>query len=492
MKKEATRKKPFSSWSMKRLAQWKDEILEPFPAQLPLNPDLSLIKQIPKPRQNYQKYPHETEIVLQTLRNDPGIRGLARKISKASNIPLDTIKKWKKKLKKDINFSPIHEPQDVKRGRPAFTHEERLELYHEVRAILSQGYFFSNADFRLMALRQFYSKYPNKEFECSPRFIAAFKKEFRLSSLHAHFKRRPTRSAYELKQYSMKLNEIQNKFLPTHIFNADETAWRLTNPGILTWGLKGLENQAINSNFDEKKNFTSIATISADGQKMPLVFVAKGITERCEVSQIGGAKTIVINGTIHYVTHSKSGWVNTEIWKHYIELLRIMSNIPITERICLIADKYKCHYNRAVLDAAKEKNIKLLFIPSGCTDLCQPLDVSVFGALKVRARRFWHEQPIEDRGNEISIAAAVQQMGQAWSELSSTIVLKAFDKVDRNLQDCFRMNHAEKERYMMEYYSLLKFGEEFGLDDLDSDDDFDFMVESGDEDSDIDELYESE
>ena len=56
--------------------------------------------------------------------------------------------------------------------------------------------------------------------------------------------------------------------------------------------------------------------------------IGKGETTRCEKSQFGFSNPIgqenpnPYSDIIHYTEHSKSGWMNEEIWKKYLTNLR--------------------------------------------------------------------------------------------------------------------------------------------------------------------------
>ena len=47
----------------------------------------------------------------------------------------------------------------------------------------------------------------------------------------------------------------------------------------------------------------------------------------------------------------------------------------------LVCDGYPVHHNEIARLAASDLNIKLILIPKGATDECQPLDRRIFGGL---------------------------------------------------------------------------------------------------------------
>jgi hypothetical protein len=75
-----------------------------------------------------------------------------------------------------------------------------------------------------------------------------------------------------------------------------------------------------------------------------------------------------------------------------LDWVRFLRNLPEFQHgrlIHLILDGYATHRCDDVLAMADELGIVLHFIPSGLTDLLQPLDRSVFGALKAEYRAIY-------------------------------------------------------------------------------------------------------
>lgn len=202
-----------------------------------------------------------------------------------------------------------------------------------------------------------------------------------------------------------------------YILNCDETFWRCADQGLYTWAPKGSDNIKISTATNEKDGFTALATISLDGNKLPLLFVAKGTTHQCEKSQFGFSNPIpnfeipvaeegveIIqeddeseetedDPSSFYTVFSKSGWVTKEIWSDYLRFIR--NQIPYIEnsdpkdevnRIYLVCDAYPVHHSDISKELAAELNIELIPVPKGTTDECQPLDRRIFGALKIRGR----------------------------------------------------------------------------------------------------------
>lgn len=93
----------------------------------------------------------------------------------------------------------------------------------------------------------------------------------------------------------------------------------------------------------------------------------------------------------HFTAHSPSGWMITPIWLSYLTYLRAL--FPIDEKLSeednklyLVCDCYPVHHNEIARLAASDLNIKLIMIPKGATDECQPLDRRIFGNMKKKAK----------------------------------------------------------------------------------------------------------
>ena len=67
---------------------------------------------------------------------------------------------------------------------------------------------------------------------------------------------------------------------------------------------------------------------------------------------------------------SQSGWTNEEVMVACLKQLREYVARPCA----LIVDTYAAHRTQNVREMARKLEIELVFSPSGCTDLCQPLD----------------------------------------------------------------------------------------------------------------------
>ncbi|OHS92895.1 hypothetical protein TRFO_40805 [Tritrichomonas foetus] len=161
---------------------------------------------------------------------------------------------------------------------------------------------------------------------------------------------------------------------------------------------------------------TVLASITASGTKLPLLFIVEVSTERCENTQIGDI-------SYHWETHTSSEWMTSELFSYYLMKLREFNNDD--DPLYLIVDFYVAHLTLPNRDLAINLKIELLFIPPGHTDLFQPLDRSAFEILKGQARRLFCM-----RGSNLirrTKSNACTDVIYAWERLSSQSIENAWD-----------------------------------------------------------------
>ena len=137
----------------------------------------------------------------------------------------------------------------------------------------------------------------------------------------------------------------------SRIINSDETSYTSFPGGILTWSETGSYNVKAYINADSKHSIAVMASIKADGTKLPLFIIVKGKTERTEKNL----------GDISYYISVKSnnGWKTESTFEQYLKFLR--SNFNDNEKIYLIVDQYKAHQTQKIQECANHLNIELLF-----------------------------------------------------------------------------------------------------------------------------------
>ena len=147
---------------------------------------------------------------------------------------------------------------------------------------------------RTIALKYYYSRHEpdhQKQVHFCDEWIRQFKARHNFARRKAHKKRRPTVSDETIEEFLTLIEQIFNTIPKSHIFNVDETFWRLCENGDYTWASVGSTKVNVNT-CDEKAGFTCVCTIGADGQRYPPVLISVGTTERCEKNWFGCGRHI--------------------------------------------------------------------------------------------------------------------------------------------------------------------------------------------------------
>jgi DDE superfamily endonuclease. len=67
----------------------------------------------------------------------------------------------------------------------------------------------------------------------------------------------------------------------------------------------------------------------------------------------------------------------------------------------LLLDSYRCHMTDAVKRLLNQIGVEYLYIPGGCTRLCQPVDVGINKPFKHRMTRKWEKFLMHNREEEV-------------------------------------------------------------------------------------------
>ena len=332
-------------------------------------------------------------------------RGSFAQLSRRRGIAESTIRGWYKHWLSDANWRPYD-------GKPHGMHH-RIFTDAQERAIscyirdndITPGYAFHDQDFRIIAMQAYLEIVRDYEkirfFECSPHFISNYKDRWGYSTRKARFKRRPSVSQETIDAWNAEMRGLLStpQVDMHHILNADETCWTILPHGAVTWAEKGSDGVNILTQDDDKQAITAMATISAAGDKLPLFLIAKGLTERCERSQLGE-----VHG--HHAAHAPGGWMTGPLFLSYLRFLR--SQFSDGKTLHLVVDAYAAHRTQVARELAASHNIKLHYLPAGMTDLFQPLDRRCFGCLKATAKHYVWEFLRENPSEKIGLQQAVQ------------------------------------------------------------------------------------
>lgn len=259
-------------------------------------------------------------------------------------------------------------------------------------------------------------EYNIKEFNASLSWTYKFIHRNGLSFKKAHYERRGIINDDEVDRYLEEVADAIITYGEQYVLNMDETCVNTFNPpdkGIAIRG-KDTVNKVQIENYNKKEGTTYIGTISKDpNTRFPLCIIASGTTQQCE-------KKFSIKKSADYCLHSKNGWTTKKVMIDYLNWLADqMEHKPFA----LILDVFRAHMDKTVQDEANRLNIKLIYVPSCGTGRFQPLDRSVYGAVKNKLKtKNVLSGNIKKRHSEIH-----QQMDEIWNDLTEKIIKTAWD-----------------------------------------------------------------
>lgn len=383
-------------------------------------------KKFTKIRNNYKNY-NESNLdwdkmfnEVDSLKNN-GVPKYLRITSKKYNINYKTFRnkysKWKtKQLEANITEN---------RGNGTILSEkEEKELFEYIKCVyIETDLFFDDQCLGLIAKRKWNELYPYRkdEFKASRYWVYSFKRRWNLSS----FKGRNSKKAKftditERKLFTERCKKFKNENPNSYMFNMDETYWRLLNGNLDVIGIKGSDNRKVITNLLGKEGFTVILLISDDGKFHKPNIIIKGKTNRClnKISLDDNNKRQLV------LTHSESGWNNTNITSSILEQIYKTTG---GNKSALIMDKHSSHKGDDIDIKAKEYNIQIIYVPTGMTSILQPLDIKINGPLKCIGHKYIKNMYVNDPYYCPNLNDALCSLIHAINNIDSLIIKSSFN-----------------------------------------------------------------
>jgi hypothetical protein len=207
------------------------------------------------------------------------------------------------------------------------------------------------------------------------------------------------------------IREALQSYPNEDIYNMDETGlyWKATPD-------RTLASEEIAGGKKEKARITANFCCNVTGSdKLPIWFIGKAKNPRC----FKGIK--IKNLDLEWRSNAKA-WMTGKIFREWL----IWFNKRMTARqVLLLVDGFSAH--EAGLNLLEEEgieiaNVKVVFLPTNATSLCQPLDQGIIRAWKAYYRRQWLKFAIQeyeaeqDPDNRMNVLQALRWSMKAWDE----------------------------------------------------------------------------
>ena len=220
------------------------------------------------------------------------------------------------------------------------------------------------------------------------------------------------------------LHEALNDPSDRIVLNADESQWRVLMPPRRSIAITGQDSVKININGDKKAGFTILGTISSEGDRFPLVMLAKGFTTSCH-KQLGNHP-----GFDYNVLHTPNGWVTEKVFIEYLQWIR---SIVVQKKIYLVVDQFGAHFGPGSETNANSLNITLIPVPKGATAKYQPLDRGIFGIMKMKGTEKWTKINHQNPDMKWDKATAARIALESWEGITKQHILNAWE-LDKDVE----------------------------------------------------------
>ena len=218
-------------------------------------------------------------------------------------------------------------------------------------------------------------------------------------------------------------SSLQPDDAPTTLYLASttwmETPMHFELPSNRTLEFSGSRTVAVKSCGAEKRSFTVVLAVAADGAKVPPKVIFKGVRT---------PRDLVVPHPLRVSFHKK-GWMDEQGIREWIR-----QSLPRAERSLLVWDSFRAHLTDSVKDDLKQRNIDVAVIPGGLTPVVQPLDKCLNKPFKDNVRRkylaWMTSGPFEftpaGKKKAPSRNLVLRWIKEAWAEIPEEMVVKSF------------------------------------------------------------------
>lgn len=352
-------------------------------------------------------------------------------MSQDTGIPVKVLSKWHVKFRNCEDYVP---GSAIGQHRRYFSvKEEEMVAYFLRVQFINPGIMIrrkqlSNLIFTLWQSMDLQKRgHLSKGKMFSRQFVKDFCRRNRLSFRKMRKKKRSDINEREVDAYLTTIAEIFASYPWDRILNMDETPWNFVFLRGEVLAETGSEEVRAQLPDDFRKQFTVVATIGVNCTKFPPLFLAHGKTARCH-QQFDGMKS---DSADYEIFHSSGGFSDEASMIYYLGLVHKWMN---RENCALILDRYSAHEAEAVRQRAAELGIRLVYIPTSATEIYQPLDRRIFGAMKSSGSREFDEFVFANRRGYTQPEAA-DIFVKCWKNLSRDLINKSWNLYEELASD---------------------------------------------------------
>ena len=186
-----------------------------------------------------------------------------------------------------------------------------------------------------------------------------------------------------------------HQILQQLVFNWDQSGIRLMPSSNWTMEEQGARRVAIEG-LNDKRQITVTLAVTLSGELLPLQLLYTGKTNRCHPSYDFPSSFDIYHTPNHWANEDTAIRLVEKIILSYITQVRTKAGTPHQYALVII-DVFKGHTGERLHSVLEENKIVLVFVPNNCTDVLQPIDLSVNKPFKDHLRKCfaeWYSQQV--------------------------------------------------------------------------------------------------
>lgn len=209
-----------------------------------------------------------------------------------------------------------------------------------------------------------------------------------------------------------KVYVIKEEDIPIELYvNSDQTQIVYAPGNRMTWAETGAKQVAV-VGMDEKRAFTLLVSVAADGTILPFQAVYQGKTKlSLPVTTSPNHSDAMKAGFKLEFSGTKTYWSNQETMRAFVNDIlapyfdgrKAELRLPIEQKSLWQIDVWSVHRSTEFREwmRANHPNIVMDFVPGGCTGVHQPCDVGIQRPLKLSIRKSYHEDIVIELLSEL-------------------------------------------------------------------------------------------
>lgn len=202
--------------------------------------------------------------------------------------------------------------------------------------------------------------------------------------------------------YAIKEHDIPSSL----ILNCDQTGVVYAPGTGVTYAERGSKQVSVVGK-EEKRAFTTLITVSDDGNLLPFQGIYIGSTHRSQPDKTSrgyqelaelGCKFVSSGTDNHWANQQTTRAFITDIVAPYLKKTKERLHLPQSQKSILDMDLWAVHRSKEFGDWMEEHypDIIINFVPGGCTPKFQPCDVGINRPFKHAIRRSFHQDMVSE------------------------------------------------------------------------------------------------